>query len=430
MAQEDAPPTAAADSPAVAENDKKEGADAEQMDPAIVDAVAERLSFFLGDANLRQDLFFRKHMLRSDGPYPRMVKLDVLLNCNTIKQHTKDEKVLIAAAKKLSDQLVVSKDEQAIGRVVPFTKEKMDENIPLSLHVTNLPLSDNETKYEVTPAQIRELFEPYGTVTLVKFRFKFQGSSNTRSTSKKGQEDDFDNSADGAANASPTKGSRRPPLGAAFVEFKTVEELNKAAEDTLTSKDGETIEPKRKLTIGDKTLEVMLMKDFIEKNTKDKIKNGTDAKEGDRKREAEDEDDQEDEEKAAKVFTVDWKPGCVIQLKGLSSSCDRESILDAIAKALDITVAEAKEKKIYADYSRGQEDGAIRFAEPEGVADLCKRIAAGEVEIAGGKVKEATVLEGDAETKYWNDFIAFKNKQKKHKADENNHRRKKQKRYR
>ena len=425
MADEDAPPTAAADAPAVPENDKTEGGDADQIDPAVVDAVAERLSFFLGDANLRQDLFFRKHMLKSDGPYPHMVKLDVLLNCNTIKQHTKNEKVVIAAAKKLSDQFVVSNDEQAIGRVVPFTKEKMDENIPLSLHVTNLPLSDDESRYEVSPTQIRELFEPYGTVTLVKFRFKFQGSSSTRSTPKKGEEDDADN-----ANASPAKGSRRPPLGASFVEFKTVEELEKAAEDTLTSKDGETVEPKRKLTIGDKTLEIMLMKDFIEKNAKEKSKKGSDEKEGDKKREAEDEDDHEDEEKAAKEFTVDWKPGCVIQLKGLSSSCDRESILDAIAKAFDITVAEAKEKKIYADYSRGQEDGAIRFAEPDGVADLCKKIAAGEVEIAGKKVKEATVLDGDAETKYWNDFIAFKNKQKKHKADENNHRRKKQKRYR
>ena len=43
------------------------------------------------------------------------------------------------------------------------------------------------------------------------------------------------------------------------------------------------------------------------------------------------------------------------------------------------------------------------------------------LEIAGAKLEDAILLEGDAEKKYWDDFIEFKKKQMRHRAEERKH---------
>jgi hypothetical protein len=118
-------------------------------------------------------------------------------------------------------------------------------------------------------------------------------------------------------------------------------------------------------------------------------------------------------------FKLDWKPGSVIQLTGLSESCDREAILAAVADGLGITVEAVKDQNIYADFSRGQTNGAIRFNTPsEATSELASKLAKGEVKIAGGAVESAKIIEGEEEIKYWNEFVKFKNKQLKHRAEE------------
>jgi hypothetical protein len=84
-----------------------------------------------------------------------------------------------------------------------------------------------------------------------------------------------------------------------------------------------------------------------------------------------------------------------------------------------MTEEETVEKGIYADYSRGQTDGAIRFKEPsDSISALVTKLASGHVEIAGIKVESASILDGEEEQKYWANFIEFKNKQARHKAEE------------
>ena len=90
-----------------------------------------------------------------------------------------------------------------------------------------------------------------------------------------------------------------------------------------------------------------------------------------------------------------------------------------------MTVDQIKDLKIYVDFSRGQKDGAVRFLVSDKVADLCAKLGSGEVLVSGAKVESAHVLEGDAEIKYWDEFMAFKNKQMSHKRDEKSQHRKK-----
>ena len=223
MAAETEAPTPKADEPAPAGT--------EMTDDDKIAALADRLKFFFGDANVRQDTFIRKALLSP----AKSIDIESLLKFNTIKSISADPEMVKKAAEKLSDVLTVVNDGAAIGRVKEFTMDVIDDNLKLSLLIGNLPLKeeDNRKKYAVTHDELKELFAGYGTIALTKFRMG------------KGK-----------------KASRRPN-GTALVEFESEESLKKAAEETLTTKDGETVEPKRKHKLGDNDLTVITLDEYV-----------------------------------------------------------------------------------------------------------------------------------------------------------------------
>ena len=351
--------------------EEKETKPSTEEELKAVNEVKGRLEFFFSDANVRQDRFIRRLLMDKEGDTKGRVPIEALLRFNTIKKYTEKAEVVAKAAKELPELLTLNDEETAIGRTVEFTAEMMDDNIPKSLYVKNLPLTENDDNYKryaVTVDQIRDLFTKYGKVALVKTMWF-------------------------------GKSKRKQPSGCAMVEFDEKESLEKAAAETLTLKDGEKVDATEKLEIGEgkAELEVMLLAEHI----------------AERKKKAEKREREDDKaEKEIPAYTLDWKHGCFINLMGLPEMCNREAILDAIALALDISVTEVKHRKIYADFSRGQTEGAIRFLEPaDHVADVANRLKKGELQICGEKVEDAFMLEGDAEKQYYEDFIEFKNKQ-------------------
>ena len=395
---------------------------------AILEAVKERLSFFFSDANVRQDLFLRKYLLvqqrqaddNSDKTKKKAaVPVDVLLRFNTIKQHTDSAAVVVQAAKELDSILTVHDgdgDDKTvlIGRVDPFTEAKMKENIPNTLYLSNLPVEKN--RYKHTTDDIRNLFgaDKAATIVLVKFQY---ASNNTAGKQHDGDDDD---PLEWNSSSTPNnKKGGRTAVGACLVEFENLAALEAAAAHTLTSKDdGETLQPSHVLKLGEHHIvEVQLFQDYLKSR-----------KQLQKKRKKDDvQDDENPAEKGGNKFHIDWKPGCVIQITGIASGCDRETILSDVAKELDMTREKLLEDKVvYADYSRGQTTGALRFQEPtDAIAKLCDKLNSGETTIAGEKVEKAVVLAGDEEEKYWKDFIEFKNKQQHQRGNERNSKRKK-----
>ncbi|KAL3908930.1 MAG: hypothetical protein SGILL_008294 [Bacillariaceae sp.] len=418
--KEDEPAPAPAPEPAApaadAAADSTSGDTLTEEDLKAVEGIKERLKFFFSNANIRQDAFIRKHLTQTDE---KSVPLDVMMRFNTIKKFSDKPAVVIAAAKGLSDLLSVDEATSAISRVVPFTAEMMKENIPLSLRVKNLPVKeekrDNDDnvmkKYDVTVDEVRALFEKFGDVALVKFQWGYDNE-------------------DGSGRWNRDEKRRKQPTGDALIEFEKKEDCQKAAAAILTIKNGDKIEAKEKLVLpanDSRTdpveLDVMLLADYIDAI---RAKSGKHRKNKDNRKRDRDGDDKEEE--PAK-YIVDWKPGCVIKLKGMPETCDREALLDMMAEGLKTTVEEVRNQRIYADYSRGQSDGAIRFNEPsDSIADIVKKLNDGELKVMDTKVEETRILEGDEEKKYWDDFIAFKTKQmnnshQKKKGRRNNHRR-------
>eukprot|EP00535_Pseudo-nitzschia_heimii_P000852 CAMPEP_0197184028 /NCGR_PEP_ID=MMETSP1423-20130617/9055_1 /TAXON_ID=476441 /ORGANISM="Pseudo-nitzschia heimii, Strain UNC1101" /LENGTH=424 /DNA_ID=CAMNT_0042634745 /DNA_START=126 /DNA_END=1400 /DNA_ORIENTATION=+ len=365
-------------------------------DARAIEGIKERLKFFFSDANIRQDVFMRKLLMNTDE---KSVAVDILLRFNTIKKYTEKASTIISAAKELTDTLVVDEEKMTIGRYSPFTKDMMDQNIPKSIYVKNLPVHESK-RYDVTVEALRALFEQHGEIALVKLNF----SSNP------------DNGDYKHYGPSDRQKRRKFPIGTAMIEFQTQEDLEKAAALTLTTKGGEKVKPKDEIILPisetrDSTiqLEVLLLSEHIAMR-KEKKKKGEVKKRRER---------EPDEEIEISKFTLDWKPKCVIKLHGLPEGCDREAMLYAIAKGLDISLEEVKTRKIYVDYSRGQKDGAIRFPDQsDDIVKISKKLKNGELMVMDAKVEEAIVLEGEEEKKYWNEFIAFKNKQMIQRAEE------------
>jgi hypothetical protein len=383
-----------------------------------VEGIKERLVFFFSNANIRQDMFLRK-LLTSDE---KAVPVEVMLRFNTIKKFSDKPEVLVRAAKELTDLLVVDETKSAIRRVVPFTSEMMKENLHLSLHVKNLPIKEETggggddkeqvvKKYDVHVDEVRVLFEKYGDVALVKLQFVSDDGGKQRGSD------------------TPGRKRQKYPAGTALIEFRSVEDLKKAADATLTIKEGEKLEPKEKVILAANEsrnepieLDVMLFSEFLQSkrnyrkdNFKKNKKRGRD--EGD-----DDDDNDNKDPHSAPKYTVDWKPSCVIKLKGVPDGCDREAMLECLATGLGTDMDGVKSRKIYVDFSRGQQDGAIRFPEPSDcIAELAKRLKEGELKINDSKVEEVYILEGDEETKYWEDFMAFKTRQMVQRHDNKKH---------
>lgn len=381
----------------------------------MLEAVAERLLFFLSPANIRQDFFVRKHLLKD-----QKIPIEALLKFNTINKLTTSADDIVEAATTLcSEKLVVSENNEAIGLVEPFTMAQMDDNLPLSLYISNVPHS--KTHYDVTTDEIRNLFAD-AKIALVKLRFGLDENEESEVANEE-QQDSTDTKSPGQ------KKKRRIPTGSALVEFETIQDLEKAAAHVLTMKDGETLQPERQLKIGDTVIEVMLLKEYVESKKKRKAET-TNGKKKDRDAKNEGAADNEDTSSTpAKVFTVDWKPGCVIRIIGVPEECSREAILDTVARGMDMTIEDVKKKSIYADYSRGQTDGAIRFPEPDPkIQELCDKLNSGTLDVAGSKVESAKILDGKEEKSYWDAFLDFKNKQIQQRAEERSSKKKRPRR--
>jgi RNA recognition motif-containing protein len=387
----------------VSAEDKAEDPLSEE-DLIAVERIKERLQFFFSNANVRQDMFLRKLLTSEEKAVP----VEVMLRFNTIKKLSQKPEVVLKAAKELNNLLVVDEEKLVIRRVVPFSNDMMKENLHLSLHAKNLPIKEETIsvddrnqivkKYDVHVDEIRCLFEKYGDVALVKLQFVSDdgGKHNGRD--------------------SPVKKRQKHPAGTALIEFRSEEDLKNAAQATLTVKEGEKLEPKEKVILPASEfrkepveLDVMLFSEFLQSKRNHHKDNSRKNKK--RGRDEADDDDAK-EPHASPKYAFDWKPGCVIKLKGVPDGCDREAMLECLATGLGTDVEGVKSRKIYVDFSRGQRDGAIRFPEPSDIiGELTKRLKEGELKINNSKVEEVYILDGDEETQYWENFIAFKTRQ-------------------
>lgn len=345
---------------------------------ADLDQIAERLGFFFSDANLRMDKFLRRIVL--DKYTGGNVEIDTLLKFNTIKKLTSDPAIIASAVEKVeSPKLKLNEAKTTISRVEPFTEDMLNDNVKVSLRVGGFPIKDEQ--YVNTREEVAELFSQYGKVALVRM-----------------------------ITAYNKKEQKRVAVGKGFVEFADAEGFEKAVADLC----GES--PKNVLKLADEELRVKTMQAWLDKKAA-----GKDEKAGN-KRAREEKLEQEKAEIEAIQFTLDWKKGCVIKMEGLPDGCDREMIIATVKSFFGDNV-EAR-----ADYSRGDKDGKIRFTKhDEKINEFTSKLNDGSVTLGDAKITKASLMEGEEEEKYYADYIAFRTKQMREKAQEKFDRQKRRK---
>ena len=450
---------------------------------SLIASLVERLRFFFSNANLRQDRWMRDQLSGNSnengggttggtggGVCDGGLSLETLLRFNTLKSITTDRTLLARAAMSddLKDLLIYDSEKEEVRRVTPFDFGTMGDGSNLSLYVKNVPVtkppspapsaenveegggggvvkedeekeekegeekevaSTNDEKfrprYDVTRDEVKALFETYGRVALVQLRYgKKQKQQSSSGTDEKYM----------APNA--RGGGESYPLGVAIVEFDTMDGIDRACEDLLSKKKGEGEGGGDGDAGAAKVLEMKGNKLVIERMRPSKFFKGQSSG-GNKKRSRDDDDadgddganDGADEGAKFEPITLDWEKGCVISLSGLdATSCDRESIREAVSDILGVT-NDVKTSGLYVDYNRGATFGNLRLKspKPDEMNELITKLNDGSILIANAKVETAKILDGDDEEKYYENFITWLNNRKRMKDEEkrssaNNHR--------
>ena len=419
---------------------------------SIINALTERLRFFFSNANLRQDKWMRTQLSTSPT---HSLSIDTLLKFNTLKSITTSKELVAKAAQgdSLKELIKYDKDEESVGRVVPFDFKTMGDGSKLSLYVKNVPLTeppkqddeneeegddeegkdDDENKaddttqkfrprYAVTRDELKSLFEQYGRIGIIQLKYGRKSSTSSNDEEK-------------YTSPSTGRGYNRGesyPMGVAIVEFENEDGIDKACKDLLPQVDNDDdgdddekkAEPKTVLEIKGNKLIIEKMKPhrfFKDKNGSQK--RSRDSVDGDsNEHDNQDNNDKEvqEEEVNFEPLTLDWEKGCVIALTGLSTtSCDRESIREAVSETLGVST-DVKTSGLYVDYNRGASMGNLRLKEPKPteMKELVDKLSDGTITIANEKVGSATILEGEKEEEYWKEFIVFLNNRKKMREEE------------
>jgi RNA recognition motif-containing protein len=363
-----------------------------EPDSNIISNVSERLRFFFSDANLRVDKFLRNEIFNStlsDGYVP----ITTLLRFNTLKKYTTDPSIVAHAVKNddlCKDRFMLNEDETAMRRIEPFTEEMMNDNVQKTLRVSDIPTIKDDKgnlEYSVARQDVEQLFTDYGPIAMVRLLYYHK------------------------------KGASKNATGRAFVEFETKDGMDKAVEELcVTNISDETLKPQKTLQIGGVDVRIKTMQQWLDKKEQQQKggNRGKDKQGGNRGADATS-TAQDPPSVQFEPFTLDWKPKCVIFIKGVPEDCDRESILSVVTEF----IGEDMSSKVRADYSRGLPDAKIRFDEPnDKIEELTSKLNEGEITLNGVKVESASILEGEEEKDYYDKFIDFQNKKRRLNAEE------------
>lgn len=400
-----------------------------ESDDVIISSLAERLSFFFSNANLRQDKWMRGQLASShDG---NSLPLDLLMKFNTVKSITSDKSFLALAAQSDSLKTLITYDgeKEEIRRVVPFDYKTMGDGSRLSLYVKNIPLTEPTTtttikeeekdkeekeeeevaaeadkfrpRYAVSREEVQSLFECYGRIAIIQLRYGRKKDEQHQKKNTIVGNEDYEKYT--LSSGDTTRGGKGEsyPLGVAIVEFDSVEGMENACKDLLISEDtktttttetkdgeeenavvavdgggvdakeadneGEEKASSMTTTGGTKVLELKGKKLIVERMRPSKFFLN-------KKRSREDDDDDDEEENAEEEqddakniepVAFDWEKGCVIALTGLSTTACDRESIREAVSDILGVTKDVKTSGLYVDYTRGQSTGNIRLNEPK-----------------------------------------------------------------
>ncbi|CAD8165364.1 unnamed protein product [Paramecium pentaurelia] len=147
----------------------------QEKDDYLLPKICKQIEFYLGDANLLHDNYFRRLLQENQGWIP----LEAFLQCNKIKvilrnypKGSKQQVLILIYALKRSDILEVDEDRSMVKRKIPFVDNShfMDER---TIYVENIPrVVDQQLLHQIfsrIDKQVLQVkkFDTYGFITFL-----------------------------------------------------------------------------------------------------------------------------------------------------------------------------------------------------------------------------------------------------------------------
>lgn len=303
-----------------------------------VNAIQKQVEFYFSDSNYRKDVFLRSVADSDPGGF---VAISVLLTFNKLKTLSTDPEEIAAA---LSESKVVelSEDKASVRRIKSLPDE--DTSKACTLYVKGFPINDPD----VTIEAVAEEFGKFGEVKFVRFK----KDPHTRAFQ-----------------------------GSAFIEFGDPASVELACKSAY-EEDRTTV----KLTYkGNPYACVLPLTEWLQKKK---------AKLQSIKQTASEKDIKKRKRPEEAVDEVKFNPGCVIKVTNLPDDATPLTIKESFK-----TVGKVE----FVDYLDENSYALVRFAEAADAKAALTVVAEGfKIAEKDEKTLEATMLEGDEESSYWN----------------------------
>lgn len=320
-------------------------APSEGKESALLDGkIIRQVEYYFGDLNMSKDKFMQEEVQKDEG----WVSVETLVKFNRLRQLSADHKVILAALKKSTAELLeVDEAGDRVRRLKALPENPTEFETTLKKH-TVYAKGFPET---ATLDELIAYFETHGKVLQVFMR-----------------------------RTPATKLFK----GSVFCTFGSDEEAAKfLAQEEV--KYGETV----------------LQRESQEAYLERKAPAFARMKEDKEKREAEREAKRKEREEAEAAFYESQKvDGSVLHLKGLPAEGTRENL-----KELFDNYAKVK----WVDYSKGEPEAHLRFVEANKAAsaleEATKASEDGKLRLMGAEL-EVRVLEGEEEAAFWKETIS------------------------
>ncbi|KAL3997480.1 La domain family protein [Acanthocheilonema viteae] len=309
----------------------------------IQQKIIEQVEYYFGDINLPRDRFLQEEIKKDDG----WVQLTTMLKFNRLAQISSDP-TIIAESLKHSKLMQVSEDGSKIRRnpEVPLPENSLEYWQVVKRRTVYIKGFERDTKLD----DILNFVKQFGSVENVMMRRE--------------------------------KSEKRAFKGSVFVTYKDQEKAEAFVNSGTKQFNGND-------------LLKMMQNDYWankQKELKEKRLAARAAKQAKKKA-------AEAESKKKNLEVVHFAKGLVLSVENIpKEDCDLAKVKDFFKQFGDVQ---------YVVYEKGDEKAQIRFGGEENGAAVAWKVAAekgdGKV-IFGGNELKGTVLEGEDEEEYWNNF--------------------------
>jgi len=289
-----------------------------KLDPELASKVLKQVEFYFSDSNFPKDKFLRAQAALDAEGY---VSLDKILTFKRMQELCTDKEAVVEVLRD-SSVIQLNPDETMVKRIAPLPENDITKE--RTAFTEGWPEN-------VTMEQVSSFFSSIGSVLSVRF----------------------------------IKDTDKHLTGKVYVEFSSVEELQKAIS-------------KSPMQFNESSITIISKNDYFKQ-----LKEKEDKQEKKPKKNEKKQGEKKEEKKEA-----EYPKGTIVVVDGIGENVSREVLKELFGDFGEVS---------FVDFKLQKEKGFVRYKDPSGAAKALKEFSSE----LGGKLPKLSLLSGDEEKAYW-----------------------------